>query len=136
VIADYLTQRGIAVLRFDKRGIGRSTGSYEDAFEDATIIDFAGDVLAGMDYLKTRKEIDPESLGLICHNEGGIIAKHVATKSPDIAFMVIMASDRVNADIHDGYKPEARIKALFCIKKETIAPMVLQTIKDWIWERS
>jgi len=87
VLADYLTRRGIAVLRVDDRGVGESTGE----FSQATSEDFASDVLAGVEYLKTCKEIDPKKIGLIGHSEGGVIAPMVAVKSPDVAFIVLMA---------------------------------------------
>lgn len=87
VIADYLTRRGIAVLRFDDRGVGKSTGK----FKDATTADFATDVLAGVKYLKTLKEINPKEIGLIGHSEGGEIAPMVASKSSDVAFIVLLA---------------------------------------------
>ena len=87
VLADYLTRQGIAVLRVDDRGVGKSTGD----FSQATSEDFASDALAGIKYLKTLKEIHPEQIGLIGHSEGGIIAPMVAVKSPDIAFIVLMA---------------------------------------------
>ena len=87
VLADYLTRQGIAVLRVDDRGVGESTGD----FSRATSEDFASDVLAGIGYLKTREEINPERIGLIGHSEGGLIAPMVAIKSPDVAFIVLMA---------------------------------------------
>ncbi|GAI74447.1 unnamed protein product, partial [marine sediment metagenome] len=87
VLADYLTRQGIAVLRVDDRGVGESTGD----FSNATSEDFASDVLAGIEYLKTRKEINPEKIGLVGHSEGGLIAPIVAVKSPDVAFIVLMA---------------------------------------------
>ena len=87
VIADALTRRGIAVLRIDDRGVGQSTGSQETA----TSQDFAGDVLAGVAYLKTRKDVDPKAIGLIGHSEGGLIAPMVAAKSADVGFIVLMA---------------------------------------------
>lgn len=80
VLADYLTRQGIAVLRVDDRGVRESSGD----FSLATSEDFASDVSAGIEYLKTRKEINPEKIGLIGHSEGGIIAPMVAVKSPDI----------------------------------------------------
>jgi uncharacterized protein len=88
VLSDYLTRQGIAVLRVDDRGIGGSTGN----FSQATTEDFAGDVLAGIEYLKSRKEIDPNRIGLIGHSEGGIIAPLLAIHSPDVAFIVLMAA--------------------------------------------
>jgi fermentation-respiration switch protein FrsA (DUF1100 family) len=87
VLADYLTRRGIAVLRVDDRGVGSSTGNTAKS----TSNDFAGDVLAGIDYLKSLKEINPKQIGLIGHSEGGIIAPMVAIQSPDVAFIVLMA---------------------------------------------
>ena len=90
VIADFLTRNGIAVLRVDDRGVGGSSGKTSDA----TTEDFAGDVLAGVDYLKTRKEINHEKIGLIGHSEGGIIAPIAAGKF-DAAFIVLLAGSGV-----------------------------------------
>jgi len=87
VLADALTQRGIAVLRADKRGIGKSTGK----FATATSEDFAADTEATVAYLRTLKNIDPKKIGLIGHSEGGLIAPMVATKDTGIAFIVLMA---------------------------------------------
>jgi len=87
VLADYLTRLGIAVLRVDDRGVGSSTGSVANSTSE----NFAGDVLAGIEFLKTRKEINAKQIGLIGHSEGGIIAPMVAAQSSDVAFIVLMA---------------------------------------------
>lgn len=87
VIADDLTKKGIAVLRIDDRGVGKSTGS----FSNSTSADFANDVIAAIDFLKTRTEINPKKIGLIGHSEGGMIAPMVAVQSKDIRFIVLMA---------------------------------------------
>jgi pimeloyl-ACP methyl ester carboxylesterase len=87
VISDYLTRNGIAVLRYDDRGVGGSTGD----FGKATSLDFAGDVEAAVDYLKTKKEVNKKEIGLIGHSEGGLIAPIVAVKDKDIAFIVLLA---------------------------------------------
>lgn len=94
VLSDYLTRNGIAVLRFDDRGVGKSTGS----FQTATSADFATDVTAAVEYLKTRKEVDKKKIGLIGHSEGGVIAPMVAANSKDIAFIVLMAGTGVPGD--------------------------------------
>ena len=87
VLADYLTRNGIAVLRVDDRGVGGSDlGSLT-----ATSENFAEDVLAGVNFLKQRKEIEPKMIGLIGHSEGGMIAPMVATRSNDVAFIVLLA---------------------------------------------
>lgn len=94
VLADHLTRLGVAVLRVDDRGVGGSTGKITEATSD----DFAGDVLAGVEYLKARKEIDPKKIGLIGHSEGGLIAPIVASRSKDIAFIVLMAGPGVTGE--------------------------------------
>jgi pimeloyl-ACP methyl ester carboxylesterase len=92
VLADHLTRRGIAVLRVDDRGMGGSTGD----FFNATSADFAADVQAGIEFLKSRgKQIDVHKIGLIGHSEGGTIAPMVAARTPDIAFIVMMAGTGV-----------------------------------------
>lgn len=87
ILADHLTRNGIAVLRFDDRGTAQSEGN----FATATSLDFANDVQAAVNYLKSRKEIDNQKIGLIGHSEGGIIAPMVAAGSDDIAFIVLLA---------------------------------------------
>ncbi len=94
VIADDLTRAGLAVLRVDDRGVGGSTGSAATATSE----DFAGDVLSGVEYLKSRPDIEPRRIGLIGHSEGGIIAPMVAAKSSDIAFIVLMAGTGVTGE--------------------------------------
>lgn len=87
LLADQLTRTGIAVLRFDDRGIGKSGGR----FDTATTFDFAGDARAAMDYLLKRKEIDKNKIGLLGHSEGGMVATLIAADDPRVAFVVSMA---------------------------------------------
>jgi pimeloyl-ACP methyl ester carboxylesterase len=94
VLADHLTRLGIAVLRVDDRGVGKSTGS----FSEATSQDFAADALAGIEYLKTRKEINHGKIGLLGHCEGGLIAPMAAAQSRDVAFVVMMAGPGLRGD--------------------------------------
>jgi pimeloyl-ACP methyl ester carboxylesterase len=94
VLADYLTRRGFVVLRSDKRGVGKSTGKYEEA----TSADFAEDALAAVEFLKTHKEVDPHKIGLVGHSEGGVVAPMVASKSKDVAFIVLMAGPGVSGE--------------------------------------
>lgn len=94
VIADYLTEKGIAVLRYDDRGIGESAGN----FDKATSNDFAKDVLAAINFLKSRKEINHKQIGLIGHSEGGIIAPMVAAESDNAAFIILLAGTGIPGD--------------------------------------
>jgi pimeloyl-ACP methyl ester carboxylesterase len=94
VLADYLTRRGIAVLRVDDRGVGGTTGSVSSSTTD----DFAGDALAGVAYLKGRKEVNPRQIGLAGHSEGGLIAPLAASRSNDVAFIVMLAGTGVSGE--------------------------------------
>ncbi len=94
VLADALTRKGVAVLRYDDRGVGGSSaGSPDD-----TSVDFAGDVLAGVEMLSQRPEIDPVHIGLLGHSEGGIIAPLVANESDKVSFVILMAGPSVPGD--------------------------------------
>jgi len=87
LLSDYLTRHGYAVLRYDKRGAGESEGDYGAA----TTFDFAKDTKAAMDYLKTRSDIDHQSIGLIGHSEGALIAPIIAAENKeDVAFIIMM----------------------------------------------
>lgn len=92
VISDYLTRNGIAVLRYDDRGVGASTGS----FSGSTTADFATDTEAAFEYLKTRTEINPEKIGLLGHSEGGMIAPIVAATHQDVGFIILLAAPGVS----------------------------------------
>ena len=94
ILSDYLTRHGIAVLRADDRGVGKSTG----IFSKATTADFATDAEAGVAYLKTRPEIDSHKIGLIGHSEGAVIAPMIAARNKDVAFIVMMAGTGVPGD--------------------------------------
>lgn len=92
VISDYLTRNGIAVLRFDDRGVGQSKG----VFKTATSADHASDVASAVAYLKTRKEI--KQIGLMGHSEGGLIAPMVAATNANVAFIVLLAGTGISGD--------------------------------------
>jgi pimeloyl-ACP methyl ester carboxylesterase len=97
VIADYLSDHGIAVLRMDDRGIGGSTGD----FGNSTTGDFAKDAIAAVEYLKSRNGIDVNRIGLIGHSEGGATAIIAASQSKDVKFMISLAGGIENfGDIH------------------------------------
>ncbi len=94
VIADFLTRHGVAVLRVDDRGVKQSTGNSAMT----TFPEMASDVLAGVHFLKGRKEIDGKKIGVIGHSEGGIVGPLAASESADIAFVVMLAGTGVPGD--------------------------------------
>ncbi len=87
IIAHHLTKAGIAVLRVDDRGVAKTTGN----FSKSTTADFAYDVEAGIEYLKSRPDVDTNNIGLIGHSEGGLIAPMVASKRKDVHFIILLA---------------------------------------------
>jgi predicted acyl esterase len=86
VLADYLTRHGIAVLRYDERGIGNSTGN----FWKATIADFAEDLQAGHELLASRKEIKGDNIGIIGHSEGALTATIAASQNNNFKFIIML----------------------------------------------
>jgi hypothetical protein len=84
---DYFARNGVAVLAYDKRGVRDSTGDWQQSdFED-----LAADVLAGIQLLKGRSDIDPHRIGLFAASQGGWIAPLAAAKSRDVAFIILHA---------------------------------------------
>lgn len=95
VLADLLTKQGIAVLRVDDRGAGKSTLGKGDPTK-LTSVDFAVDVNNSINYLLNRTDIDKNKIGLVGHSEGGMIAPMVATKNKAVAFLVLLAGPGVS----------------------------------------
>lgn len=94
VLADALTRRGFAVLRFDERGVGQSEGTQEGA----TSADLAQDVKAAVDALARQEEVASGRIGIVGHSEGGIIAPMVATRSGEVSFLVLLAAPGLPGD--------------------------------------
>ena len=95
VLSDYLTRNGIAVLRYDDRGTGESSGNYNTAGID----DFASDAVAALEYLATRKDVNPQKTGIIGHSEGGTITFMLAGKrDSNLSFIVSMAGAAIPGD--------------------------------------
>lgn len=115
VLADHLTRQGIAVLRVDKRGVGKSTGTYDASTGE----DFAEDVLAGIVYLKSRSEIDAKKIGLIGHSEGGTLAPLAASQCKDVQYIVMMAGTGVNGE-EILYEQGALVARAMGLKEEQV----------------
>jgi pimeloyl-ACP methyl ester carboxylesterase len=92
VLADRLTRAGIAVLRYDDRGVGGSTGE----LATATTLDFADDAEAAARFLRARPGIRKSAVGIIGHSEGGVIGSLIAAREADTAFLVLLASPGVS----------------------------------------
>ncbi|HOK25827.1 MAG TPA: alpha/beta fold hydrolase [Bacteroidales bacterium] len=115
VLADYLTRNGIAVLRYDDRGVGKSQGVYAEA----TTADLATDAEAAFEFLKNHKNINPSAIGLIGHSEGGLIACITAASNPGVAFIVSLAGPGVKGE-DILFRQQADISRLSGVKEATI----------------
>ena len=96
IITDYLTRKGMLVLRVDDRGVGKTTGT----FAGSTTEDFMHDAIAAFDFLKQQPQVNKKMLGLIGHSEGGMIAEMIAAKRGDIDFIILLAAPGIrNIDL-------------------------------------
>ncbi len=86
VLAEFLSNNGIGVLRYDDRGIGKSTGNVWNA----TLEVQASDAYAGIKYLKSRNDIDNNQIGIIGHSLGAMQGTILVSKYPDISFLVLL----------------------------------------------
>lgn len=114
VLSDYLTRRGIMVLRYDDRGTAESEGDHSTAITQ----DFADDALAAVAYLKSHAQA--AKVGIIGHSEGGIIAPIAATQDKDIAFLVLLAGPGVRGR-ELAIQQEADIKRSMGVDEEESA---------------
>jgi pimeloyl-ACP methyl ester carboxylesterase len=106
VLADALTRRGIAVMRFDERGVGQSGGTQEGA----TTADLAGDVEAAVRALARRSNTQADQIGIVGHSEGGIIAPMVAAQTDQVAFLVLLAAPGLPGDAILASQLDRRIR--------------------------
>lgn len=92
VLSDHLSRNGIAVLRYDDRGVGKSGGD----FKSGTSMDFAEDATAAVEFLKSRPDMKGKKVGVMGHSEGGLIAPIVSTKTA-LDFIVLLAGPATNS---------------------------------------
>ncbi len=140
ILADHLAKKGIGVLRYDKRGIGQSTGNYQTA----TSLDFSYDAESAVRYLQSRKDIDSAKIGLMGSSEGGLIAPMIAARTNTIHFMVLLAGPAMplmEALLLQGELvaraygvPETEIKTLRALNREAFTIVAqskdLKTLKE------
>jgi uncharacterized protein len=106
-LAQRLVAGGFAVLRYDKRGVGDSGGAYESAGNVAnserTFPTLADDMLAGVEFLKTRREVDPARIGLFGVSQAGWIIPLAASRSSDVSFMILVVGPTVSVGVENYY---------------------------------
>ncbi|AEV28977.1 lysophospholipase [Sphaerochaeta pleomorpha str. Grapes] len=87
VIADALTKAGIVVIRYDDRGFAQSGGDGKNA----TSLDFADDAASVLSFLKTKEYVQQDTIGVLGHSEGAIIAGILAADNPSVAFVILLS---------------------------------------------
>ena len=100
----FVLQQGIAVLSYDKRGVGASGGQYASA----GYADLASDLLAAIAFAKNLPGIDSTKIGLHASSEGGWVASIAAAAKPGLAFMLVRAGSGVSGS--DTYMHEVKIE--------------------------
>ncbi len=134
LLANYLSNTGFAVLRYDDRGIG---GSDTGDIENATTRTFADDAYAAFQYLKKRKEINPNKIGFLGHSEGGAIGTMLAAEHKDVAFLILMSGPGIIGEQVILSQLEAIIKSSGSTEEEIAHTLetqksVMQAVKTGI----
>jgi pimeloyl-ACP methyl ester carboxylesterase len=106
-VADMLARNGFAVVVHDKRGTGRSTGSYHRA----DFHDLAGDAASLVEWLSSHDEIDPFRIGLHGSSLGAWVAPLAALRAPQVAFVIVEAAPATNPAEHERERVERQMRA-------------------------
>ena len=124
-LADYLARHGIAALTYDKRGVGASTGNWEEAsFED-----LAGDAITGVELLKTRTDINRKQIGLWGLSQGAWLVELAASHSKDIAFIIAVSGGGVDPEFQEIKRTELQMRADGYSEEEIQQAVALQKLK-------
>jgi len=136
LIAEYLSPRGIAVLRYDDRGIGKSTG---EKSLGGTLDDFKDDALAAVGYLRSRDDLSVTRIGLMGHCAGVYAALKAASESKEVDFIVSMAGCGMSGEetilketrevLARRGRPESDIVELQALRKKLFE--VVRTDQGW-----
>ncbi len=130
VIADHLTKNEIAVLRYDDRGTGGSEGAYNNA----TLEDQAADLRAAINYLRQRKDVDPQHIGLIGHGEGAAVAMMAAAGNEQVSFVVSMAGSGLSGRQQQEVQLMLilqQIRALKGPNPDSVSRDIMQRAQPW-----
>jgi hypothetical protein len=117
-LADHLARNGIAVLTYDKRGSGRSTGRWETA----SFADLAGDLVAGIALLRDRPDIIDAQVGAGGSSQAGWVVAKAVMRSPDITFVILIGAAGTGYRVTEQnlYNTEVEMRAAG-VDKERIA---------------
>jgi len=122
--ARWFAGQGFAALAYDKRGVGESTGD----FQAGPFMDLCADGLAGLEYLKSKKEIDPRHIGVWGLSQGGWLGPLAASRSSDISFVIAVSGPGVSPaeqmfvyyanELRDRGVPEADVREADALRRD------------------
>ncbi|NKB72001.1 MAG: alpha/beta fold hydrolase [Candidatus Latescibacteria bacterium] len=113
-----LVQRGFAVFRFDKRGVGKSEGKHSRAFAFMTVL--AGDLVAAVDFVKNDSRIDRTRIGLMGQSQAGWVIPEAAIRSDDVAFVILHSGPTVTGQQANYWDQIADDQTLSIDQLETV----------------
>jgi dienelactone hydrolase len=105
---DWYARRGYAVLMYDKRGAGTSTGDWQ---ADSAFADQADDVVAAADFLRARPEVDGARIGLSGGSQAGWVIPLAAPRVQGLAFVILRAAPAASPGVLEAQSVEARMRA-------------------------
>jgi uncharacterized protein len=126
VLEQLLVRRGVAVLTYDKRGMGESTGNWQSA----SFTDLADDAAAGADFLKTRSDIDPERIGFWGLSQGGWIAPFAASRFGHAGFVVAASGGGLSPDRQELLDTESALRDANFSASEIDEALAFQNAKN------
>lgn len=146
----YLASRGIALLSYDKRGVGDSDGVYRESADEANLRQLAADALAGVAWLRGRPEVDPARIGLVGGSQAGWVIPLAAEAAPEVALFVILSGPVVSvgheglysAFTHNGESPPSADAAMIAAQLQAMPPTgfdpgpILRRVRQpglWLW---
>jgi uncharacterized protein len=122
--ARWFAEQGFAALTYDKRGVGESTGD----FQAGPFMDLCADGLAAVEYLKSRKEVDPRRIGVWGLSQGGWLGPLAASRSADISFVIAVSGPGVSPgeqmlvyyanELRDRGVPEADVREADVLRRD------------------
>jgi dienelactone hydrolase len=104
----FFASEGLAVLSYDKRGVGRSTGRYSERADEANLRNLAGDALAGVAWLQGRADIDPRRIGLSGGSQAGLVVPLAASQAPAVAFATLQSGPAMSVGRQRAYSALTR----------------------------
>ncbi len=124
--AGFLSKKGIAILIYDKRGVGASNGSWKSSPFSV----LADDALAGINFLKNHPAIDAKHIGAWGGSEGGVVAPWIASLSSDVAFVIMQSAPGMTFAQQNLYQNERQIRTITQSEEEVAQALMVVKLQQ------